>query len=56
MAMALVAYNFIIKHRAGKTNPINMPLRRLLGAKSPLEKKYYTIINLKDFGNIKLLI
>jgi len=37
-AITLAAYNFIIKHRAGKTNPIDALLRRPLGAGGPLEK------------------
>ena len=52
MAIALAAYNFIIKYRAGKINPINTPLRRLLGAGGLLKKRYHATINLKDFGNI----
>jgi hypothetical protein len=36
--MALAAYNFIIKHRAGKTNPIDALLRQPLGAGGLLEK------------------
>ena len=35
---ALAAYNFIIKHRAGKTNPADAPLRQPLGAKGPLKE------------------
>jgi len=37
-AMALAAYNFIIKYRAGKTNPVDAPLRQPLGAGGPLEE------------------
>jgi len=36
--MALVTYNFIIKHKTGKINPINMLLKRLLGTRSPLKE------------------
>jgi hypothetical protein len=34
----LAAYNFIIKYRAGKTNPINALLRQPLGVGGPLEE------------------
>jgi len=34
-AITLAAYNFIIKHRAGKTNPIDAPSRRPLGVGGP---------------------
>jgi len=37
-AITLAAYNFIIKHRAGKINPINAPLRQPLGVGGPLEE------------------
>ena len=37
-AMTLAAYNFIIKHRAGKTNPADAPSRRPLGAGGPPEE------------------
>ena len=56
MAMALAAYDFIIKYRAGKTNPVDMLLRRPLGARGPPGKRYYATINLKDFGNVGPLI
>ena len=56
MAIALAAYNFIIKYKAGKTNPVNIPLRQPLSIGGPLKKKYHTTINLKDFRNIRLLI
>ena len=56
MAIALAAYDFIIKYRAGKTNPINILLRQPLGAGGLLERKYYIIINLKDFRNAGLPI
>ena len=36
--MTLAAYNFIIKHRAGKTNPADAPSRRPLGAGGPPEE------------------
>ena len=52
MAIALAAYNFIIKYKAGKINPIDMLLRRPLGTGGPLGRRYYATINLKDFGNI----
>ena len=50
-AIALAAYNFIIKHRAGKTNPIDTLLRRPLGTGGPLKRRHHATINLKDFGN-----
>jgi len=37
-AIALAAYNFIIKHRAGKTNPADTPSRQPLGAGGPPEE------------------
>jgi len=37
-AITLAAYDFIIKYRAGKTNPIDAPLRRPLGVGGPLEE------------------
>ena len=37
-AITLAAYNFIIKYRAGKTNPIDAPLRRPLGVGGPPEE------------------
>jgi hypothetical protein len=37
-AITLAAYNFIIKHRAGKTNPVDALLRRPLGVGGPLEE------------------
>jgi len=36
--MALATYDFIIKHRAGKMNPIDTPLRRPLGVGGLLEE------------------
>jgi hypothetical protein len=36
--MVLAAYNFIIKYRAGKINPVDTPLRRPLGVGGPLEE------------------
>ena len=53
--MALAAYDFIIKYRAGKINPVNTLLRQPLGVKGPLKKKHHAAINLKDFGNAGLL-
>ena len=55
MAIALAAYNFIIKHRAEKTNPVDMLLRQPLGIGGLPEKRHYATINLKDFGNAKPL-
>jgi hypothetical protein len=55
MAIDLAAYNFIIKHRAGKINPIDMLLRQPLGTRGPLRRRYYTAIDLKDFKNAKPL-
>ena len=37
-AITLAAYDFIIKHRAGKTNPADAPSRRPLGAGGPPEE------------------
>jgi len=37
-AIVLAAYNFIIKHRAGKTNPINTLLRQPLSVGGPPEE------------------
>jgi len=37
-AIVLATYNFVIKYRAGKTNPVNAPLRQPLGAGGPLEE------------------
>jgi len=37
-AITLAAYDFIIKYRAGKTNPADAPSRRPLGAGGPLEE------------------
>ena len=37
-AITLAAYDFIIKHRAGKINPVDAPLRRPLGAGGPPEE------------------
>ena len=37
-AVVLVAYNFIIKYRVGKINPVNTLLRRPLGVGGPLEE------------------
>jgi len=37
-AITLTAYDFIIKHRAGKMNPADAPLRQPLGAKGPPEE------------------
>ena len=36
-------------------NPVDTPLRQLLGTGGPLGRRYYTTINLKDFGNAGLL-
>ena len=56
MAIALAAYNFIIKHRAGKINPVNTLLRQPLGVRSPLKRRHHATINLKDFRNVGPLI
>ena len=53
--MSLTAYNFIIKYRAGKINPIDIPSRQPLGTGDLLKKKYHTTTALKDFGNAGLL-
>ena len=37
-AITLAAYNFIIKYRAGKTNPADALLRRPLGVGGPPEE------------------
>ena len=37
-AITLAAYNFIIKYRAGKINPIDILLRRPLGIGGPPEE------------------
>jgi len=37
-AITLAAYNFIIKHRAGKMNPVDALLRQPLGAGDLLEE------------------
>ena len=50
-AIALAAYDFIIKHRAGKMNPVDVLSRRPLGAGGPLGRRYYATIDPKDFGN-----
>jgi hypothetical protein len=36
-AITLATYNFTIKYRAGKTNPVDTPSRRPLGVGGPLE-------------------
>ena len=36
--MALTAYNFIIKYKAGKTNPTNILLKWPLGTGGPPKK------------------
>ena len=38
MAIALATYDFTIKYRVGKTNPVDMLLRRPLGAGGPPEE------------------
>ena len=53
--MALAAYDFIIKHRVGKINFVDMLSRQPLGAGGLLERKHYATIDLKDFGNVGLL-
>ena len=55
MAIALATYNFIIKYRAGKINPINALLRRPLGAGGSPERRYYTTTAPKDFKNVRPL-
>ena len=51
MAIALAAYNFIIKYRVEKINPTDVLLRRPLGVKSPPGRRHHATINLKDFRN-----
>ena len=51
MAMALAAYDFIIKYRVGKMNPIDVPSRRPLGVGGPPGRRHHATINPKDFGN-----
>ena len=53
--MALAAYNFIIKYRAGKMNPADTLLRRPLDTGGLLERRHHATINPKDFGNVGLL-
>ena len=50
--MALTAYNFVIKYRMEKMNPINILLTQFLGT-GGLLKKYYTTTALKGFGNAR---
>ena len=49
-AMALAAYNFIIKHRAGKINPIDTLLRQPLSVRSPPEEDTILLLLQRTLG------
>ena len=49
-AIALAAYNFIIKYRAGKINSIDVPLRQPLGVGGPLEEDTILLLLQRTLG------
>ena len=48
--MALTAYNFIIKHRAGKMNPVDVPLKQPLGTGGPPEEDTMLLLLQRTLG------
>ena len=48
--MTLAAYDFIIKYRAGKTNPADAPLRRPLGVGGPPEEDTMLLLLQRTLG------
>ena len=53
-AIALVAYNFIIKHRVGGNKPYKRAVKATPRYRGSAKRKYYATTALKDFGNIGL--
>ena len=51
MAVALAAYDFIIKHRAGKINPRRYAVKATPRRRGSARRRHYATIVLKDFRN-----
>ena len=51
-AMALAAYDFIIKHRVGENEPRRRAIKATLRRRGSAKRRHYATTTLKDFGNI----
>ena len=51
-AIALAAYNFIIKYRVGENKPRRYAVKATPRRRGSARRRYYATTTLKDFGNI----
>ena len=51
-AIALAAYDFIIKHRVGENEPHRRAIKATPRYRGSARRRHYTTTALKDFGNV----
>ena len=53
-AIALAAYDFIIKHRVGENEPHRRAVKATPRRRGSARRRHYATTALKDFGNVGL--